>query len=84
MVIIGIHMYKKNQILVLQKKKIAKNGFRREALSRHMGIIGIKVYQLAVNAKETDSLGNLMKSPSIIFIPVYQDNFLSHSQSHCC
>jgi hypothetical protein len=44
-----------------------------------MGIIGIEVYQLAVNAKETDSLGNLMKSPSIIFIPVYQDNFLSQS-----
>jgi hypothetical protein len=59
-------------------------GFRREALSRHMGIIGIKVYQLAVLVKETNSLGNLMKSPSIIFILVYQDNFLSHGQSHCC
>lgn len=41
----------------------------------------IKEYQLAVIVKETDSLGNLMKAPCKILIPVLQD-ILFHSQSH--
>ncbi len=41
----------------------------------------IKEYQLAVIVKETDSLGNLMKAPCKILIPVLQ-NILFHSQSH--